>query len=267
MIPIIEEELKFVINEKLKELRDNVDVVDKIFSKVKVSDRLKLKQYLSNEEIKVIRGFPRSQNHVPSYVILLGAEQEHTESIGEFAYEDEFDFSSNTSTETHKMFRKDGRRVIQTLKKPISDVSYITVGDSDYIEGFNVVDSNRGLVEITLDIANNEEVEIHYEYKSEGVEKYGTQFKAQYRIETWTDNGDLTVYLYHLLKYILIQSRSTLEEKDLILQRLSGTDLEPSPEYFPTFVYRRALLFDTTYFATVDKTFSYISDIIVEGDD
>src|SRR5690606_18968421 len=120
------------------------------------------------------------------------------------------------------------------------------------------------IIVLNDDLPSSEEIEIDFDYKTTGYETYGTQFHANYRIETWTENGDLTTYLYHLLKQIILQSRAELEEKGLILQKISGGDFEPLPEYFPAFVYRRALMFETEYFADFNVSFPYISDVIAK---
>lgn len=87
----------------------------------------------------------------------------------------------------------------------------------------------------------------------DGAEEYviTTLFQPTYRLEVWTDNGDLTTQLYTVLKWIMLASRNYLSEVGLIGQRLGGTDFEPAPEYFPTFVYRRALLLDCQVDMTV----------------
>lgn len=68
-------------------------------------------------------------------------------------------------------------------------------------------------------------------------------YSSSYRAEVWSDNGDLTVELYHLLKWALLSGRKDLIKQGLFNQKLGGTDFEPAPEYFPIFVYRRALTF------------------------
>jgi len=68
-------------------------------------------------------------------------------------------------------------------------------------------------------------------------------YSSSYRAEVWSDNGDLTVELYHLLKWALLAGRNELIRQGLFNQKLGGTDFEPAPEYFPIFVYRRALTF------------------------
>ncbi|MDP4224900.1 MAG: hypothetical protein Q8910_00825 [Bacteroidota bacterium] len=70
-----------------------------------------------------------------------------------------------------------------------------------------------------------------------------TIYSSDYRLEIWTENGDLTVQLYHLLKWCILSGRDDLANVGMFNQRIGGTDFEPAPEYFPIFVYRRALTF------------------------
>lgn len=80
----------------------------------------------------------------------------------------------------------------------------------------------------------------------------GIDMDSMYRIECWSDNGDLTSYLYTILKYCLLSSRAKMLKDGFKLPKLTGTDLEPVPDYIPVFVYRRALVisfrFENTFF-------------------
>lgn len=71
--------------------------------------------------------------------------------------------------------------------------------------------------------------------------------KSTYRIECWSDNGDLTAYMYILLKWCLLSGRREMLGKGLKLPQLSGSDLEPVPDYIPVFVYRRSLMITFQY--------------------
>lgn len=75
----------------------------------------------------------------------------------------------------------------------------------------------------------------------------GIDMDSSYRIECWSDNGDLTSYMYTLLKYCLLSSRNDMLKNGFKLPKLTGTDLEPVPDYIPVFVYRRALVISFRY--------------------
>lgn len=87
---------------------------------------------------------------------------------------------------------------------------------------------------------------------------------ASYRVECWSDNGDLTSYMYSILKFCLLSERFEMYKKDLLNISLSATDLEPVPDYFPVFVYRRALMvslmYTNVFFSTTDVNAIDVSD-------
>ena len=74
-----------------------------------------------------------------------------------------------------------------------------------------------------------------------------TFMNATYRIECWSDNGDLTAYMYAILKWCLWTSRLEMLKMGWNNIRVEGTDLEPVPDYMPIFIYRRAAQLILTY--------------------
>lgn len=70
---------------------------------------------------------------------------------------------------------------------------------------------------------------------------------ATYRIECWSDNGDLTAYMYTLMKWALLVTRTDMISNGILIPKISAADLEPVPDYFPIFVYRRALMISFQY--------------------
>ena len=92
-----------------------------------------------------------------------------------------------------------------------------------------------------------------------------TFMNSTYRIECWSDNGDLTAYMYAILKWALWSSRKEMLQIGWNNIRLEGTDLEPVPDYMPVFVYRRAaqliLTYDNLYHENVNDSIQLL-DII-----
>ena len=90
-----------------------------------------------------------------------------------------------------------------------------------------------------------------------------------YRIECWSDNGALTAYMYVVLKWCLLSSRKEMFDLGWTNIRITGTDLEPVPDYFPVFVYRRTcqliLTYDNQYHEDLNLLLKYM-DIIVNPD-
>lgn len=92
-----------------------------------------------------------------------------------------------------------------------------------------------------------------------------TFMNGTYRIECWSDNGDLTAYMYCILKWALWSSRREMLAIGWTNIKLDGTDLEPVPDYMPVFIYRRAaqlnLVYDNLYHERVEDSLVLV-DII-----
>lgn len=89
-----------------------------------------------------------------------------------------------------------------------------------------------------------------------------TFMNATYRIECWSDNGDLTAYMYSILKWCLWTCRKDMLEMGWNNIIVSGSDLEPVPDYMPVFIYRRAsqisLTYDAKYHETLDSLENFL---------
>ena len=95
---------------------------------------------------------------------------------------------------------------------------------------------------IDEDLSEETEDEYEYDYHVDTI-----YMDATYRLEVWTDNADLAVYMYIIAKWAMLVSRREMLENGFILPRVTGQDLEPVPDYFPIFVYRRALMINFQY--------------------
>ena len=97
----------------------------------------------------------------------------------------------------------------------------------------------------------------------------GTYMNSNYRVECWSDNGDLTSYMYIILKWCLWSSRQQMLSLGWVDIKLSGIDLEPVPEYFPFFIYRRVLqvnlMYENLYYENL-KELEKLVDIIEHPD-
>jgi hypothetical protein len=85
--------------------------------------------------------------------------------------------------------------------------------------------------------------------------------ESNYRIEAWTDNADLAVYMYIIAKWAMFVSRHEMLEAGFVIPNISGADLEPAPDYFPQFIYRRALMisfqYENQYYETEEEIETY----------
>lgn len=187
MFLMVETLLSQVIQNQLNTFRQNPTLLDTIFSGVDPATQNQAKNYILNNQLNVVRGFPRDPAQLPAYSIVLGSEREEVEAIGQYLFDD--------------------------------------------------TDNSQEL--------------------------YGTLYNAQYRIEVWTDNADLTIVLYNLLKWILLANRSYLESQGITRQTLMGTDFEPIKTELPLLIYRRAVVFETTYEVRWANTYTNITGVIV----
>lgn len=96
-----------------------------------------------------------------------------------------------------------------------------------------------------------------------------TYMNSNYRIECWSDNGDLTSYMYVILKWCLWSSRQQMFDLGWVNVRLSGLDLEPVPDYMPVFIYRRSaqitLMYENLYYEEIHNLGQYIE--VIENPD
>ena len=115
--------------------------------------------------------------------------------------------------------------------------------------------------------SDNESVESAIKHMKHNIA--GTYMNATYRIECWSDNGDLTAYMYVILKWCLWSSRKQMLELGWVNITMSGSDLEPVPDYMPVFIYRRAsqvsLIYENLYYENLEDMKDWI-DIIKDPD-
>jgi hypothetical protein len=64
-----------------------------------------------------------------------------------------------------------------------------------------------------------------------------------YRIESWSNNAELTQMMYQISLWNMLKYRTYLETSwGLYEQRVEGGDIMPQPEFYPEFVYVRGLV-------------------------
>ena len=85
----------------------------------------------------------------------------------------------------------------------------------------------------------------------------GSGQSCSYLLQIMTDNQNFTIFLYHLVRYIILSSLNTLEENGIHELKLSGTDFLPQAAQQPNFVFMRG----------INMSFMYFADhFLVEGD-
>lgn len=89
-------------------------------------------------------------------------------------------------------------------------------------------------------------------------------FDHNYRIESWTNNAELTLYLFRIANWNLLRHRDYLETSwGLYRQRVTGGDIMPQPEYYPEFVYIRALNHNCTTVEPIPTEEKFALDVRV----
>jgi hypothetical protein len=172
---------------------------------------------------------------------MLGEENENPESLGEFQ-----ESSPDTVSTTNEYQVKEddlGNLYIDTNLDAIVSVDVITnLTNGKEIQecSYDPVVKGRILLHEYAEV--NDTVEATIGYTQDNICKSGTLMEFSYRIECWADNSNLVVYMYHLLKFIMLYKRQLLIENGLINPIIRGSDLEPIPDYMPTFIFRRSLL-------------------------
>ena len=266
---MVEYLLKDTIRNGLNELKQHPDTVDKIFKYSSKEAISRIKQLICSKDIPIVIGFPREMAMMPCYCIILGQEMEEPIGLGM----DIDDYFSEDDIGENNFIRCE---VLYDLKL---DANYIELKDVDIpniVEGVFNSEGERILCKwdkcrkriIIADenIRSGDFLAVEYSCYTNGVKSTGSMFNINYRIECWSDNGDLTVYMYHIIKYIIIQTRKKLEMHGLTKGNLSGGDLEPIPEYFPNFIYRRTLIFGALVDNTIESEFDVLQSVNVSVD-
>lgn len=87
------------------------------------------------------------------------------------------------------------------------------------------------------------------------IERLGEIQRATYQLDVQGANQEEAIYLYNIAKAIIFISRRFLLRQGMQNIRISGTDLAPLAEAYPTLVYRRALSI------TFDHSFDVFLDL------
>lgn len=265
MFLIPEEILTSTIKQKLQELKNDLAQVDRIFAGTSEAVRDELKNYLARNAIQVTKGFPMDSSLFPAYVILLGSEREEPEGLGNFIGEDDDYIEVTTYTETVTIEALGALTGFKLTHRPIQEITQIIYDGQERTEDGFIIDGRLGTVSFGTEDMIGNTATVTYQASSVGMELFGTMMVSQYRIETWTTNGDLTILLYHLLKWILLSSRDDLENAGLKRQSIGGTDIELVPMPYPEPVYRRALTLEVSTDFFWEKKHGYISRFIDES--
>ena len=82
---------------------------------------------------------------------------------------------------------------------------------------------------------------------SSHIERLGSNYETQYQISVIAGHQNEVIYLYSVLKAILLSQRAYLEGQGIIAFGISGSDFAPRSEYIPSDVFQRVMNLKFTY--------------------
>jgi hypothetical protein len=88
-------------------------------------------------------------------------------------------------------------------------------------------------------------------------ERIGVHYDTQYQLQVIAGHQEEVIYLYSIIKALLLSQRPFLEGQGMMVFKLSGSDFAPRGEYLPSDVFMRVLNIQFTY------PFSFLRDLDV----
>lgn len=100
---------------------------------------------------------------------------------------------------------------------------------------------------------------------SHWLEERGTWFRGPIHLACWTLNANLSAWLADVVRWGLLKSREEMDREGLVEQRLTMTDLEPLPQWFPDFAFRRDIVLTALCSATFVTPIPKVEGVTVSG--
>lgn len=131
-------------------------------------------------------------------------------------------------------------------------VHVVTSASSDFLdtdETFKVQLDSTSVVDLRLaDPVKNAEGEPSRVFDENGIyTRRGANYAAQYQLQIVAGHQDEVVYLYSIIKALLLSQRPFFEAQGVQNFKLSGSDFAPRSEYLPSEAFTRALTIDFVY--------------------
>jgi hypothetical protein len=141
-------------------------------------------------------------------------------------------------------------------------VQSIQADELTVVGTFNPELDNTSLVDIRVadksDLAMGEPSRV---YDAEGFyQRKGAQYESTYHLHIMAGQQDEVIYLYSVIKALLMSQRATLEGQGIISLKISGSDFSPRSEYLPSEVFQRMMVLTFTY------PFSFIEELEVASE-
>lgn len=83
----------------------------------------------------------------------------------------------------------------------------------------------------------------------------GAEYEVTYHLHVIASGQEEVIYLYSVIKALLISQRANLEGQGIIALRISGSDFAPKTEYLPSDVFQRMMVLTFTY------PFSFVEEL------
>ena len=196
---------------------------DQLFKSVPQSFSRQFYELIQNTPIDITINYPREDSQFPCIAILLNAEEESDIFLGDLlsaGYD-----SSDSLIGSEGLFYTDGET---------SSSLDATYGLADALgQGQKYGDTPRIF---------DKSVQT---YK----ERRGSGYSCSYLLQVMTDDQDFTIFLYHLIRFILMAGIPTFTTNGIHQIRFSGTDFLPQAAQQPTFIFMRGINMSFLYFA------------------
>ena len=111
MIPVIDLLIKDLFKEGLDHLRANTDKLDRYFSMLPDKNKEDIKYILNNINIPVLSGFPREENKIPCFIVMVAGEEQTNYGLGDGI--DENYYEQGLGEDNYINWSEDGSRYIQ----------------------------------------------------------------------------------------------------------------------------------------------------------
>ncbi len=86
-----------------------------------------------------------------------------------------------------------------------------------------------------------------YDASATNLRRLGSEYEVTYHLHVIAGHQDEVIFLYSVIKALLLSQRPLLEAQGLIALRISGSDFAPRTEYLPNEVFQRMMVLTFIY--------------------
>ena len=212
-----------VLVDGIRDIRNSSWKSDQLFKSVPQSFAQEFYELLTKTPIDVTINYPREDSQFPCVCILLRAEEESQIMIGDLLSSG-YDENSGLLG-SGEFFFNDGE----------------SSSNNKYEDG-GLVGDPRKLFK--TDTPTYKEVK-------------GSGYSCSYLLQIMTDSQNFTIFLYHIIRLIILSNIHTFTANGIHELRLSGTDFLPQAAQQPNFIFMRGINVNFMYF---------VDHFLVEGD-